>query len=154
MNSVQKSEHKPAQRSQPASVGLTDPSRIANGEDALLFMIDNHLQVSEICGITTNWVLQWSRIPARHCHALEKAFGIPRAVMRPDIYGDPSQITTDEESLWFMKLMDNHQVVREVCGGITRQAVLQWKRIPAQYCPALEKAFGIPRTVMRPDIYG
>jgi hypothetical protein len=66
----------------------------------------------------------------------------------------PGRIRTDEDALLFMKAIENQPRVREICGGITRQAVLSWTRIPVQYCPALEKAFGIPRAVMRPDIYG
>jgi hypothetical protein len=71
-----------------------------------------------------------------------------------EVVENPSRITSGQDALIFMKFINNQARVREVCGGITRQAVLQWKRIPVQYCPALEREFGIPRAVMRPDIYG
>jgi DNA-binding transcriptional regulator YdaS (Cro superfamily) len=36
--------------------------------------------------------------------------------------------------------------------GITRQAVADWERVPAEHLPAVERATGIPRHVLRPDI--
>lgn len=41
----------------------------------------------------------------------------------------------------------------ELIGGVTSQAVSQWKRIPAGRVIAVEKATGIPRHELRPDIY-
>jgi len=37
--------------------------------------------------------------------------------------------------------------------GITRQALSQWRRVPHERVLEIEKLLGIPRTVMRPDIY-
>jgi hypothetical protein len=78
----------------------------------------------------------------------------PPAELPDDVIANPRRIRTGEHALGWMKLSDNREAVRRVCGGISRQAVLQWQQIPAAHCPALEKAFGIPRAVMRPDIYG
>ena len=36
--------------------------------------------------------------------------------------------------------------------GMTRQAVWAWKKVPADYLPAIERATGIPRHRLRPDI--
>lgn len=38
--------------------------------------------------------------------------------------------------------------------GIARQAVYQWKRIPADRVVEIERATGIPRAELRPDIFG
>lgn len=32
-------------------------------------------------------VLKWTSIPAHHCPVIEAAFGIPRAELRPDLFG-------------------------------------------------------------------
>lgn len=36
--------------------------------------------------------------------------------------------------------------------GLTRQAVWKWKRVPAEMLPEVERASGIPRWRLRPDI--
>lgn len=38
-------------------------------------------------------------------------------------------------------------------GGITSQAVSQWKRVPADRVLAVETATGVPRHELRPDLY-
>jgi DNA-binding transcriptional regulator YdaS (Cro superfamily) len=37
--------------------------------------------------------------------------------------------------------------------GISAQAVQQWRRVPAHQIVAVEKATGIPREELRPDLY-
>jgi len=37
--------------------------------------------------------------------------------------------------------------------GLTRQAIYQWRRIPAQYVIALERLSGVSRRRLRPDLY-
>jgi DNA-binding transcriptional regulator YdaS (Cro superfamily) len=46
--------------------------------------------------------------------------------------------------------------VASLVGGISSQAVSQWRRVPARHCIALEKASGGRITVhdLRPDIFG
>jgi DNA-binding transcriptional regulator YdaS (Cro superfamily) len=36
--------------------------------------------------------------------------------------------------------------------GLTRQAIYLWTRVPAEYLPAVERATGLPRYLLRPDI--
>lgn len=36
--------------------------------------------------------------------------------------------------------------------GVSKQAVAQWLRVPAEYLPAVERATGISRHELRPDI--
>jgi DNA-binding transcriptional regulator YdaS (Cro superfamily) len=38
--------------------------------------------------------------------------------------------------------------------GVTPQSVAGWVQVPAERCLAVEAATGIPRHVLRPDIYG
>lgn len=38
--------------------------------------------------------------------------------------------------------------------GIARQAIYQWKRIPAERVVDIERITGVPRTELRPDIFG
>jgi DNA-binding transcriptional regulator YdaS (Cro superfamily) len=41
----------------------------------------------------------------------------------------------------------------EKIGGITRQAVSQWRRVPAERVLDVERASGVPRHELRPDLY-
>ena len=81
------------------------------------------------------------------------AVGRPRKPLPPGYPTDPKKIRTEKQALAFLQLKDNEEVVSRVCGGITRQAVVQWRQVPVGHVPALERAFGIPREVIRPDIY-
>lgn len=38
-------------------------------------------------------------------------------------------------------------------GGITPQAISQWKKVPAERVIEVERATGVPRQELRPDIY-
>jgi hypothetical protein len=38
--------------------------------------------------------------------------------------------------------------------GIKRQAVVNWLMVPPRRCPKVEQITGIPREVLRPDIFG
>jgi DNA-binding transcriptional regulator YdaS (Cro superfamily) len=40
-------------------------------------------------GITPGAISQWDRVPAERVLEVEKATGIPRQVLRPDVYGPP-----------------------------------------------------------------
>jgi DNA-binding transcriptional regulator YdaS (Cro superfamily) len=37
--------------------------------------------------------------------------------------------------------------------GVTPQALSQWKRVPAERVVAVEKATGVPREELRPDLF-
>lgn len=37
--------------------------------------------------------------------------------------------------------------------GVSRQAVWQWEQIPLKYLRQIEKDTGIPRQLLRPDLY-
>lgn len=53
------------------------------------------------------------------------------------------------------------QLVTAVGGGaklaralnLTRQAIYQWRRVPAQHVISVERITGIPRFKLRPDLY-
>jgi len=46
-------------------------------------------RIAEVCGITPQAVSLWDRVPALRVLAVEKASGIPRERLRPDLYGAP-----------------------------------------------------------------
>jgi hypothetical protein len=76
-----------------------------------------------------------------------------RKVLPEELMSNPRRIKSHKDALIFFQTPENHDIVRKVCGGITRQAVLQWSRIPVEHCSSLERKFGIKREVMRPDIF-
>lgn len=61
--------------------GLNEAIRAAGGVGALAQKI----------GISQPSVSNWNRIPAERVVAIEAATGIPRAVLRPDLYGDVAE---------------------------------------------------------------
>jgi hypothetical protein len=67
---------------------------------------------------------------------------------------DASKVKTADQALDFIKTATMEPIIRKVCGDISRSAVLLWRRVPAEHCRAIEEATGIPREIMRPDIYG
>lgn len=45
--------------------------------------------IGEACGITSQAVSDWTRVPVEHVIEVERLTGIPRELLRPDIYGAP-----------------------------------------------------------------
>lgn len=45
-------------------------------------------------------------------------------------------------------------LARALTGDITPQAISQWKRVPAERVADVERATGISRGRLRPDIFG
>lgn len=41
----------------------------------------------------------------------------------------------------------------KLIGGLTPQAISQWRRVPVERVLDVEKATGVPRHELRPDIY-
>jgi DNA-binding transcriptional regulator YdaS (Cro superfamily) len=42
---------------------------------------------------------------------------------------------------------------RKLGGNISRHAIYQWSRVPAEHVHAVESITGIPRHKLRPDLY-
>jgi hypothetical protein len=78
---------------------------------------------------------------------------MPRGVLNTTTL-TPRRIKTPEQVMEFLTAHDRIARVQELCGGITRQAVVQWKLVPTKHMKAIEKEFGIPREVQRPDLFG
>jgi TorA maturation chaperone TorD len=66
--------------------GLEEAIRAAGGVGALAQKI----------GISQPSVSNWSRVPAERVVSVEAVTGVARAVLRPDLYGDPAAIALDE----------------------------------------------------------
>jgi DNA-binding transcriptional regulator YdaS (Cro superfamily) len=47
----------------------------------------------------------------------------------------------------------NTGLAKALGGGISPQAISQWKRIPAERVPEVERVTGVPRHRQRPDIF-
>ena len=46
-------------------------------------------KIGDACGITSQAVSDWDRVPVEHVITFESLTGIPRERIRPDIYGAP-----------------------------------------------------------------
>jgi len=67
-------------------VGLEEAIRAVGGVGALAQKI----------GISQPSVSNWSRVPAERVVSVEAATGVARAVLRPDLYGEPDTVAVDE----------------------------------------------------------
>ena len=38
--------------------------------------------------------------------------------------------------------------------GVHRTAVFRWHKVPAEWCAKIESLYGVPRAVLRPDLFG
>ena len=38
--------------------------------------------------------------------------------------------------------------------GLNKSTVGRWRRVPAEWCIPIEKLYGVPRAVLRPDLFG
>ena len=68
----------------PATVGA-----MPNYDDALVRVLEaagGPSKVAEYLGLVPSAVTQWTRVPARHIHRLEKLTGIPAQDIRPDLW--------------------------------------------------------------------
>jgi len=45
--------------------------------------------IAKACGVTSQAVCLWSKVPVLRVLQVEKLTGIPRETLRPDIYGAP-----------------------------------------------------------------
>ncbi len=68
--------------------GLEEAIRAAGGVGALALKI----------GISQPSVYNWSRVPADRVVAVEAVTGVTRAVLRPDLYGEPSATIDDVDA--------------------------------------------------------
>ena len=62
--------------------------------------------------------------------------------------------TTPEEVLADLKEKRTVKGIADLLGGISPQAVSQWKRVPPAWCIQLEEKTGVSRHELRPDIFG
>lgn len=51
--------------------------------------------LGEVLRIAPQTISQWTMIPAKHVPALSQATGIPRHVLRPDLWEDPAAFERD-----------------------------------------------------------
>jgi len=49
-------------------------------------ILGSKAEIGRVCGVTRYAVQQWKRVPAHHVLKLEKATGINRKAIRPDIF--------------------------------------------------------------------
>lgn len=70
---------KPGRRRKPRSAGI----------EAILRVTKTFERLAEIAETSVQAVAQWKEVPAGRCLQIEAATGVPREVMRPDVYGPP-----------------------------------------------------------------
>lgn len=78
---------------------------------------------------------------------------MPRGVLNTTTL-TAKRIKTPEQVIEFLTAHDRIGRVMEICGNISRQAVIQWKLVPLKHMRVIEQEFGIPREVQRPDLFG
>lgn len=62
-------------------------------EHLLKYLDEEHgrrVKLAGDLGITPGAISQWSRVPIERVNEIERLTGIPRAHLRPDIFGEPA----------------------------------------------------------------
>lgn len=76
--------------------------------------------------------------------------------LTPDILQKPSRSRRRLYSVGFLAVLESVNGSRAELAkkmGLSRQAIHEWTDIPAEAVVAVEKATGIPREKLRPDLY-
>ncbi|MEO0943222.1 MAG: hypothetical protein AAFY06_00070 [Pseudomonadota bacterium] len=69
---------------------MTQAEKNALGVQAVLQMAGGASAVSRILGVSHVTVVNWSRVPVDHVPKLAAALGLPRYLLRSDVYERPS----------------------------------------------------------------
>lgn len=56
-------------------------------------------KIADACGINDSAVSQWRRVPAQRVLDVERVTGVPREILRPDIFGSGSSASASEGML-------------------------------------------------------
>ena len=67
-----------------------------NGLRRAIAAVGSGTKLARLVGVSPQAVWQWGAIPVRHVLAIERQTGIPREVLRPDIY--PPRSTSIDRS--------------------------------------------------------
>lgn len=96
---------------------------------------DNNL--AERLGMQRQAIYAWQIVPAERARAVEKATGISRYALRPDVFG-PSKIRS------------------EICKvlRLSLDEIAEWERVPAECVLRIEQVTGASRHHLRPDVFG
>ena len=62
---------------------------MTNGLDLAKMKAGGSVGIARLIGITSQAVSQWQRVPALRVLDVEKGTGVPRHILRPDLYPPP-----------------------------------------------------------------
>lgn len=108
--------------------------------------------MSEMLGLTAPAVRAWDLVPAEHCLTVERLSGVSRYELRHDVYGRPTDATLGD-SLLDLRLLLGTRALADLM-GLTVDDILSWDRVPPELVLKVEKATGMSRHRLRPDVFG
>jgi len=62
-----------------------------SGLQAAVNAVGTRYRLSQLVGVVPSSVLRWTKIPAGRIVQVEKVTGVPREVLRPDLYRQPKR---------------------------------------------------------------
>lgn len=65
---------------------MTNPHQCGLGLDTAIRAAGSRRKLANLLGISAQAISQWRQIPVGRCLALERATGIPRQQLRPDVF--------------------------------------------------------------------
>ncbi len=69
---------------------------MTNGLDIAKMKAGGAVGIARLIGITSQAVSQWHRVPALRVLDVEKGTGVPRHILRPDLYPPPAHDPAQE----------------------------------------------------------
>jgi DNA-binding transcriptional regulator YdaS (Cro superfamily) len=104
-------------------------------------------------GMTSQGVANWFIVPADRVLAVERATGISRYELRPDVFGTIEQDVQLDDIAGAARLAARSIELAKAL-GISLETLGTWQPIPPERCRDVENLTGISRHVLRPDVFG
>lgn len=110
-------------------------------------------QLADKINVKRSAITMWSVVPDRWVLAVERATGISRFSLRPDIFGAADDMVESNDIIRAARVALKSQGLADAL-GIPLSEIAAWDRVPAEMVLKVERATGISRYKLRPDVFG
>lgn len=103
-------------------------------------------------GLKRSAIGMWSIVPERWVLPVERATGISRYKLRPDVFGSAEDLVVDDFALAARVALKSQALADAI--GVPLAAMASWDKVPPELVLKVERATGISRHKLRPDVFG
>ena len=109
--------------------------------------------IADVLGIKRQAVDFWQIVPSERVLVVEKLTGISRFELRPDVFGEPGQYAHVDDFRHFTEIGLRGLALADTI-KMPLAEIARWDKVPAELVLKVEKATGISRYQLRPDVFG